>query len=384
MSGDFNERGEIVNNRQEQARSSTDNSNSFGKVIGLVLVIMLCICLVIGGGSSLFSSTSREPNSRRSASTSDSSFEHEANSETPTQQIPTATPKPTTTKSPTTAPPTAESGQPALRAETEKNGPRLVYVNGDVGNTDIYVANVEGQDRHCVACRSCDEAEPSWSPNGRYVIYQADCDTSYDLWVFDSNTGSISQLTSTSNRDEREPDWSPDGSQIVYRANTDGSERNRDGELMLIEHDGRNSHSLEIWGRSPAWSPDQRYIVFMSERSGSWEIYVHSLQDDSTRKLTSCSTNCRWPGWSPDGSYVVYHTTTAPSSVTADTIWRVSLSGSSVSKIVSGYHCGRPSWSNEGLIAFNSDRGIELVSADGRRRQILISDEQNWAPIWSE
>jgi TolB protein len=252
-----------------------------------------------------------------------------------------------------------------------------------VGSTDIYVAEADGNGRTCVACNTCDEAEPAWSPDGDAIVYQADCDSSYDIWVVSSSGGSSRRLTRTSNQDEREPDWSPDGSQIAYRVNAVGSDRNADGDLWVMNADGNGAHNLGVRGRSPVWSPDGRHLVFMSERGG-WEIYVYDFQTGMATRLTDGNADCRWPAWSPDGKYVIYHSTTSRGSATADTVWYVSGTGGSSVQVVSGYHAGRPSWSTYGLIVFNSDRGIEVVREDGSQRQTLISGDQNWAPVWSE
>jgi len=252
-----------------------------------------------------------------------------------------------------------------------------------VGDTDIYVVGADGSGRICVACNACDQAEPAWSPDGNAIVYQANCSGSYDIWVVSSSGGSSRQLTRTSNQDEREPDWFPDGSQIVYRVNVVGSDRNAEGDLWVLNGDGSGAHNLGVRGRSPVWSPDGRRLVFMSERGG-WEIYVYDFQTGMVTRLTDCSANCRWPAWSPDGRYVAYHSTTSATSTDADIIWYVSVSGGNPVQLLSGDHAGRPSWSAHSLIAFNSDRGIETVRADGSGRQTLISGDQNWAPVWSE
>jgi TolB protein len=162
------------------------------------------------------------------------------------------------------------------------------------------------------------------------------------------------------------------------------SNRNSDGDLQVMDYDGGNVYSLGVRGRSPVWSPDGHHIAFMSERSGSWEVYTYDFRNGTTKRLTSCSANCRWPAWSPDGQHVIYHSTTGSGSVTADTIWYVATSGGSSVRLVSGSHAGRPSWCGQGLVAFNSDQGIEVIRADGSGRQTLISGDQNWAPDWSE
>ncbi len=266
---------------------------------------------------------------------------------------------------------------------------QIAYAKGPVANTDIYVANASGSGSTCVACRSCDEAEPAWSPDGSHLAYQSSCGGNYDIWVVDVRTASVMQLTDTPGVDEREPDWSPDGFQIVYRTSTQGSDRNSDGELWLMNGDGSNPRRLDntvIMGRSPRWSPNGDRILFMSERSGRWQIYVYDPGLGTTTRLTDCGTNCRWPCWSPDGRYVAYHsTTTATGSGSAlqETIWLVSANGGQVSQLITGQHPGRPDWSQSGQIAFNSDQGIEVINANGSQRQVLIASDENWAPCWS-
>ncbi|MGC9398129.1 MAG: protein kinase domain-containing protein [Anaerolineae bacterium] len=321
-----------------------------------------------------------------------------ATPESPTTVAPTDPPT-TTLAEDSTVEPKEENAPPTTEAPTEEETspptdtptappsttPLLIaYVRGNVGTTDIYVADADGNNRRCVACQSCDEAEPAWSSDGQWVLYQADCGGSYDIWMVSSEGGTPQQLTRASGTDEREPAMSPDGSRIVYRIQPAGTGRNEDGELHVMNADGSGSYGLGIWGRSPEWSPDGNRLTFMSERDGSWEIYVYNFNNETTTKLSNCSANCRWPAWSPDGSAVVYHSTTSASSVTAETIWITELSDKATTQLVSGYHTGRPSWSSEGYIAFNSDRGIEVVNADGGQRRILIANDINWAPVWSK
>ncbi|MGC9349920.1 MAG: protein kinase domain-containing protein [Anaerolineae bacterium] len=267
---------------------------------------------------------------------------------------------------------------------TESVQPQLVYVRGNVGGTDIYVIDPKTGISICVACRPCDEAEPGWSPTGEYIVFQSDCEGSYDLWTVDRQGGSLRRLTRTPGVDEREPDWSPDGRRIVYRSSPTNVGRNEDGELRLIDSDGSNGTGLGIQGRSPVWSPDGTKLVFMSERDGSWEIYVYDFGTKQTRRMTNCTPNCRWPAWSPDGRMVIYHSTSALGSVTAETLWTLALDGGGPRQLITGLHPGRPSWSRDGLVAFNSDNGIELITAQGQDRLTLVRGEENWAPIWSK
>lgn len=311
---------------------------------------------------------------------------------TPLPAATSAVAPPVTTAPPvqTTAPPVTEAplptqattAPPVTVAPVAPQPLRLAYVRGDVGNSDIYVANANGDEATCVACSACDEAEPDWSPDGTTLVYQSNCGGSYDLWTVRLGSSPV-QLSRTPDWDEREPHWSPDGKQIIFRANPVGSGRNEDGTLWTVGADGSGARNLGVVGRVPVWSPDGRQVAYMSEQSGGWEIYLLELATNQSRRLTDCQANCRWPAWSPDGQSVVYHQTTAAGSTTAESIWAVPVSGGRATLIVSGDHAGRPDWSAEGLIVFNSDRGVEVVNPDGSGRRTLIGGEQNWAPTWS-
>ena len=371
--------------QQPQAETGPTNRLNQGLWIGLAItavIVVLCVGGILGGIA-----TGIIPLPTEAAATT----------EEPTTAAPTDPPRKAPTEEPTREQ-TEENAPPTMEAPTEEetsphtdtpteppvNPVQIAYVRGSVGATDIYVADVDGDNRRCVACQSCDEAEPAWSSDGQWVLYQADCDGSYDIWMVSNDGRTPQRLTRTSGTDEREPAMSPDGSRIAYRTQPAGTGRNKDGELHVMDADGSDGYGLGTWGRSPAWSPDGNRLVFMSERDGSWEIYIYNFNNETTTKLSDCSANCRWPTWSPDGNAVVYHSTTGAGSVTADTIWITNLSNKATTQLVSGYHAGRPTWSSEGYVAFNSDRGIEVVNASGGQRRTLIADEINWAPIWSK
>lgn len=277
---------------------------------------------------------------------------------------------------------TAERPGPARTASAER-GLRIAYVRGNVGNTDVYVAGADGSGAVCVACSPCDEAEPAWSPQGDRIIYQSNCAGSYDIWLAGRATGALRPLTADAETDEREPDWSPDGSRIAYRVSPVGDNPNADGDLWVMHADGSGARSLGLRGRSPVWSPDGQRLALMSERSGSWQVYIYDLRSGQVTQMTQCDTNCRWPCWSPDGRYLAYHSTTAANSAIAEAIWYVPAEGGRPVLLVRGHHAGRPAWSVDGLVAFNSDLGIEVVAPDGSGRRVVIAGDQNWAPAWS-
>lgn len=292
---------------------------------------------------------------------------------------PSPTFTPTLSPSPTRLPPSPTlSPSPTLVA-----GPlRLAFVRGTIGLSDIYVADDKGSGAYCVACNSCDEAEPAWSPDGQYLVYQSNCGGSYDIWMVSVYGDNPIRLTMTDDADEREPAWSPDGSRIVFKSNPKDENRNEDGDLWTIDSNGNNWAWLGTTGRGPAYSPDGKKLAFMSKRTGLWQIFTLDFATNVISQITNCSVNCRWPSWSPDGQFIAYNVTLS-ASTDPDGIWYTPVAGGSPVEVVKGGSAGRPSWSNSGWLAFNSPEGIEIVQVDGSKRQILVGISDAWAPCWS-
>ena len=279
---------------------------------------------------------------------------------------------------PTAVPTPVPSSTPSAAAVS------LAYVKGAVGDTDIYLTNSSGSSTTCVACASCDQSDPDFSPDGRYIIYQADCGGTYDIWRVPVSGGSPQQMTSTSGYHEREPSYSPDGSLIAYqRLPSSETNRNTAGELMVMDTNRDNSRSLGLTGRNPVFSPDGSRLAYMSDISGRWQIYIYTFATSTNQQLTNCATHCRWPEWSPDGQVVAYNTTVSVSSMDPDGIEYIPAEGGTPVTLIRDEACGRPAWSESDWIAFNSDRGIEAIHPDGTGRTVLVNLSDAWGPAYS-
>ena len=60
-----------------------------------------------------------------------------------------------------------------------------------------------------------DDREPRWSNDGKKVAFSSDRSANYDIWVLDTSTGALKQLTKHAEQDSQ-PAWSSDDREIAF------------------------------------------------------------------------------------------------------------------------------------------------------------------------
>lgn len=151
---------------------------------------------------------------------------------------------------------------------------------------------------------------PSWSPDGRQLVYRSSDETGKGLSILEVATGTVRSLTSGPHTDNF-PAWSPVGDRIAFTSDRDG-----DFELYTIQPDGTGLRRLtQAPGNDThyAWSPDGHWIVFSSARGGFkdeaalhpyvpqpyGELYVMRSDGSEVRALTDDQYEDGTPAWLP-------------------------------------------------------------------------------------
>ena len=179
---------------------------------------------------------------------------------------------------------------------------------------DIYVMPVGGAPVNVTKDAALD-TDPSWSPDGKELVYSSDKDSEHlQLWIRNMGTGQARKVTSLTTQPQG-ASFSPDGKRIVF-FNVDGMWRVAEMSILDVAtgtvtkiHD-----SLPQPG-TPTWSPDGKRIALAGVaplttrfREGTNQILTISTDgggDTWYAPVPLLSIDSRGgcgPVWSPDGT----------------------------------------------------------------------------------
>jgi len=129
------------------------------------------------------------------------------------------------------------------------DGSRMAFVSDQGGSAAVYVSSAEGGP--ATRLTSKDKAtDPAWSPTGEYIVFVS---RETDICLIRPDGSGFRQLTGGQGRNYR-PSFSPDGRLIVF-----ASDRNKRMQLFVMNANGGRAHVLmPDYPESqdlPYWSP---------------------------------------------------------------------------------------------------------------------------------
>ncbi len=168
------------------------------------------------------------------------------------------------------------------------------------------------------------DAEGSWSPDGRFVLYTRlePGDDDGDLWIFDSTDGSHTELVAEPGYDGG-PFFSPDGKSICYRSDRRGDKVlqvfvaplkfDDSGKVVGIKREIQITDNAHVnW--CPFYTPDGKYLFYASSEisHGNYEVFCvdasgkYPLDETPRMRITNARGFDGLPAFTADGKTMVW------------------------------------------------------------------------------
>jgi tricorn protease len=174
-----------------------------------------------------------------------------------------------------------------------------------VARGDVFSVPVEhGVTRNLTQSSSAHDREAAWSTDGKRLAYVSDRSGEEEVYVQaqDGNAPAV-QVTSGSSSRFYSPRWSGDDKRIAVADNT--------GRLYIIEVATKRRITVV---KDPAelaqdyrWSPDGQYLSYsLNEPNGFSGVFIWSVADGKSRRVTPQLFNAHSPAWAPNGELLYF------------------------------------------------------------------------------
>lgn len=235
---------------------------------------------------------------------------------------------------------------------------------------ELIISDYDGFNKHEVL-RQTDNpiATPSWSNDGRYLVYSSYSGGGMGIYELEIATGKVTRLTNYKGINSA-PAFSPNGKSIAL-ALSKGYSDQTNIYIMNLANKALKRITINGINTAPRFSPNGNSVIFTSDRGGRPNIYiapVNSKYPQSSRLSTKIYQGYE-PNYTPSGKDIVFMYQGSRSS--GIQIADFNLASGSIKTLTNGKSDSSPTVSPYGdmigYISTNS-RGyssLDMVSLDG-------------------
>lgn len=259
----------------------------------------------------------------------------------------------------------------------------LAYVNNRTGNKELYASAFDGTDEREITRNRSINVSPSWSPDGKKIVFTSYVRAHPDLYFYDRTVDKFYRVSARQGINIGGV-WAPVGRVLAATLSPESG----NPDIYLMSENGRGLKRLtNHYGNdvNPTWSPDAQKLAFVSDRGGYPNIYVMSAQGTNPTRITFESNGATKdnenPSWSPRGDRIAFQARLGG-------MWQIftcAPDGSGAHAVTSSGSNEDPTWSPDGrMLAYVHNGQIWVMEADGSNQRAITHGRGSYANVsWS-